>query len=253
MEMSSIIVKEIYAKSILSESKVSDYTINPYFGCEHGCTYCYVRKFKERFSTHKEPWGKFVDVKINAVELLQKEIKKKEVGRVWISGMCDPYQPIEKKYELTKKCLEILLEYDWTVTIQTKSPLVLRDIELLKRFNDVEAGFTITTADEKIRQIFEPNAPPIKKRIDALEKLHNIGIKTYAMIGPILPKAENLVTELVGKVDYMLIDRMNYHYADWIYRKHKLEYAMMDDFFNQKKREFADAFRKVGIDCQLLF
>jgi len=140
-----MIVKEIYAKTILSKSKVSDYTINPYVGCEHGCTYCYAR-FMKRFTGHREKWGSFVDVKINAARLLQREIEKKRAGRVWISGVCDPYQPIEKRYELTRRCLEILSKYGWPVTIQTKSPLVKRDLELLRTFNDIEAGLTITNS-----------------------------------------------------------------------------------------------------------
>jgi DNA repair photolyase len=247
-----MIVKEVYAKTILSKSKVFDYTINPYIGCEHGCTYCYAR-FMKRFTGHKEEWGRFVDVKINATSLLQGEIKKKRAGRVWISGTCDPYQPLEKKYELTKRCLEILSKHDWPVAVQTKSPLVLRDAELLRKFNDIEVGLTITTADENIRKIFELNSPPIKERIKTLEKLHSVGIKTYAMIAPMLPKAEGLVAQLSGKVDYVLIDKMNYHYADWVYRKYKLEYAMTDNFFTQKKIELANTLKKERVPYQLLF
>ncbi|MFC1787059.1 radical SAM protein [Halobacteriota archaeon] len=159
-----MIVKEVYAKTILSKSKVFDYTINPYIGCEHDCTYCYAR-FMKRFTDHNEDWGEFVDIKINAAGLLRRELKKKQVGKVWISGVCDPYQPLEKKYELTRRCLEVLLKSGWPVTIQTKSPLVLRDLELLREFDEIEVGLTITTADENIRKIFEPKAPPIKQRI----------------------------------------------------------------------------------------
>ena len=247
-----MIVKEICAKTILSKSKVLDYTINPYIGCEHGCTYCYAR-FMKRFTGHKERWGEFVDVKVNAPSLLQSEIKRKRAGRVWISGICDPYQPLEKKYELTRGCLEILSRHGWPVTIQTKSPLLLRDIELFEGFIDVEVTVTIATADENIRQIFEPKAPSIRERIEALEKLHSKGIKTSAMIAPMLPKAEGLANELRGKIDSVLIDRMNYHYADWVYRKHKLEHAMTENFFTQKKIELANAFRKEGIPYRLLF
>ncbi|UCG36703.1 MAG: radical SAM protein, partial [Candidatus Bathyarchaeota archaeon] len=125
-----MIVKEITAKSILSTSKVMDYSLNPYIGCEHGCTYCYARYMK-RFTGHTEQWGEFVDVKINAPELLQHEIRKKKTGRVWVSGTCDPYQPLEKQYRLTQQCLETLSAHSWPVTIQTKSPLVSRDLELL--------------------------------------------------------------------------------------------------------------------------
>jgi len=238
-------IKEIQAKNILSKSKVYDWTINPYVGCQHGCIYCYA-KFMKRFSGHKENWGEFVDVKMNAPELLSQEIKKKKKGRVWVSGVCDPYQPLEKKYELTKKCLEILQKNNWPVTIQTKSPLVLRDLELLKKFQEIEVGFTITTDDEEIRKIFEPRTAPINERIETLDKLHQEGIKTFAMIAPLLPKAENLVPKLKGKVDYVIIDKMNYHYADWIYKKYQLEKI-------QNGSELADLFKKENIPCQVVF
>jgi DNA repair photolyase len=247
-----MIIREVEAKAILSKSKVSDYTINPYIGCEHGCTYCYAR-FMKRFTGHREKWGEFVDVKTNAAKLLQREIKKKRLGRVWISGVCDPYQPIEKRYQLTRRCLEILSKHGWPITIQTKSPLVSRDIELLTGFSDIDVGLTITTADDDVRKIFEPNSPVIKERIETLEKLHVAGLKTYAMVAPLLPGAEGLVAQLREKVDYVLIDRMNYHYADWVYRKYGLEYAMTHNFFTDKKRELAKAFSKENIPYQLLF
>lgn len=245
-------IQEIQAKNILSKSKVYDWTINPYVGCQHDCFYCYAR-FMKRFSGHRENWGEFVDVKINAPKLLSQEIKKKKKGRVWISGVCDPYQPIEKKYGLTKKCLEILQENNWPVTIQTKSPLILRDLELLKKFKEIEVGFTITTGDEEIRKIFEPKTSPIEERIKVLDKLHQEGIKTYAMIAPLLPKAENLASRLKGKVDYVIIDKINYHYADWVYRKYQLEEMKKEDFFIQKGNELVNLFRKEKIPCQVLF
>lgn len=247
-----MIVREIKAKTILSKSKVYDYTINPYIGCEYGCTYCYAR-FMKRYTGHREKWGEFVDVKINAVSLLQREIKKKRAGRVWVSGVCDPYQSLEKKYKLTRGCLEILSRYGWHVTIQTKSPLVLRDMDLIGKFEEIEVGFTITTADENIRRVFEPNSPPIEERIKALEKLHSTGIKTFAMIAPLLPGAEGLAAQLDRKVDHVLIDRQNYHYADQVYRKYKLKHAMHENFFNQMKMKLGNAFRKRGIPCQFLF
>jgi len=247
-----MIIKEVYAKTILSKSKVSDYAINPYIGCEYGCTYCYAR-FMKRFTGHMEKWGRFVDIKTNAADLLQREIKRKRPGRVWISGVCDPYQPIEKKCELTRRCLKILSTHGWPVRIQTKSPLVKRDLELLRTFNDIEVGLTITTADENVRKFFEPNSPPIEERIETLEKLHSTGLKTYAMIAPLLPKAEGLVSLLSEKVDYVLIDKMNYHYADWVYRKYRLEYALTNNFFARKKMELARELGKKGIPYQLLF
>lgn len=130
---------------------------------------------------------------------------------------------------------------------------MLRDIDLIRKFREIEVGFTITKADENIRRIFEPNSPPIEERIKALEKLHSTGIETFAMIAPLLPGAEGLATQLNGKVDHVLIDRMNYHYADWVYRKYKLEYAMSENFFIQKKKELGNAFRKDATPCQILF
>jgi DNA repair photolyase len=247
-----MIVREVHAKTILSKSKVFDYTVNPYIGCEHGCTYCYAR-FMKRYTGHKEKWGEFVDAKINAPYLLAQEIEKKRAGRIWISGTCDPYQPIEKKYALTRKCLEILSEHAMPVTIQTKSALVIRDLELLRKIKNVEVGFSIATADEDVRRMFEPNSTPINERIQALEKLHSAHIKTFAMIAPLLPKAEDLPQQLEGKVDHVLIDKMNYHYADSVYSKFRLEYAMNSNFFNIKKKQLADAFEKKMIAAHWLF
>ncbi len=245
-------INEINAKSILSKSAVYDYALNPYVGCQHDCVYCYA-KFMKRFTGHREKWGTFVDVKINAPDLLAQEVKRKRKGRVWISGVCDPYQPLEKRYLITKRCLEILVENDWPFTVQTKSALVLRDMEPLKRATDAEAGFTITTADEKIRKIFEPGAPPLSERIGALAALHSEGIATFAMIAPILPGAEGLVGALKGKVNYVILDRMNYRYAGWVYKKYGLQFAGEDAFFSQKGEELREAFEKEGIPCQVVF
>jgi len=247
-----MILREIYARSILSKSQVFDYVVNPYVGCQHGCTYCYAR-FMKRFTGHKELWGEFVDVKINAPDLLKHEIDKKSPGRVWISGVCDPYQPLETVYELTRKCLEILVQYRWPVTVQTKSPLVLRDIDLLKESDKIEVGLSVTSADDEIRKLFEPSAPSIQERLKALERLHLAGIRTYAMIAPMLPGAEELPAQLSGKVDYVLVDRMNYHYGDWVYRKYHLEEAMGYDFFFSQGIELASAFGTQGIECRVLF
>lgn len=247
-----MIVREICARTILSRSKVFDYVVNPYIGCQHGCAYCYAR-FMKRFTGHKEPWGEFVDVKVNAAGLLERQIAKMPPGRVWISGVCDPYQPLERKYGLTRKCLDILLQHDWPVTIQTKSPLVLRDLKLFQQGRDIEVGLSVTTGEDGVRQLFEPNAPPIKERIKALEELHLARIRTYAMIAPMLLQAEELAAALSRKVDYVLIDRMNYHYADWVYRKHHLEMAMGYDFFSSRGKELASAFAEQGIECQVIF
>jgi DNA repair photolyase len=113
--------------------------------------------------------------------------------------------------------------------------------------------FTITTADEKIRKIFEPGAPPSGKRVEALANLHSSGIRTFAMVAPILPGAEGLVGALKGKVENVLLDRLNYHYADSTYRRYGMEWAMEDSFFSQKGEELRTAFESEEIPCQVLF
>ena len=246
-----MIVREILAKAILSKSQIFDYTLNAYVGCGHNCLYCYAR-FMKRFTRHPEPWGQFVDVKINAAALLDREIRRKKKRTVWISGVCDAYQPLEKKYKLTRKCLKILVEHGWPVVIQTKSPLVLRDIDILKKAEDSEVGLTITTADDKIRRIFEPGAPPIEKRIESLGLLHAEGIRTFVMVAPLLPGAEGLAGLLRGKVDHALIDRYNYHYADRFYKKYGMQWALEEEFFQQKSEELQAAFEKADILSQII-
>jgi DNA repair photolyase len=160
---------------------------------------------------HKEPWGEFVDVKINAPEILRKQLLRAKRGTVWISSVCDPYQSLEGKYELTRRCLKELLEKQFPVNIQTKSKLVLRDMDLLKDFKEIEVGFTITTNDETIAGFFTPGAASVTERLKALEKLHATKIRTFAFIGPLLPgDPENLVADLAGLVDRVFVDRMNY-------------------------------------------
>jgi DNA repair photolyase len=248
-----MIVKEIKAKSILSKSKVFDYSINPYIGCQYGCIYCYAA-FIKRFTKHKEPWGSFVDVKTNAVELLKHEIKTKKKGTVWISSMCDPYQPLEAKYKLTRGCLEILLSNNWPVFLQTRSALIMRDLNLLKKFKEIlEVTISITTADEKIRKTFEPNSISVKARIKTLEKIHSEGIRTCVMIAPILPGVEGLIEKIKGIVDKVFIDRMNYHYADWVYRKYGMEHAKTEKFFKEKKTILKKMLEKEKIPFQFFF
>ena len=232
----ALIVQEIRVKSILSKSKIHPWVLNPYTGCQHGCSYCYAR-FMKRVTGHREPWGEFVDVKVNAEELLRKEIAKKKRAGVWVSGVCDPYQPLEENYRLTRQCLEILARNNWPVIIQTRSPLVLRDMDIIGKARDFEVGFSIGTADDAVREMFEPGAPPVEDRVAALDTLHKAGIRTWAMIAPVLPGAEGLAPLLSGKVDYIIIDRMNYHYADWVYRKYGIEDKLSDNFYSKVRQE----------------
>ncbi|MCX8032772.1 MAG: radical SAM protein [Thermoleophilia bacterium] len=247
-----MVVREKQVKSILSPSKVYDYALNPYVGCEHACAYCYAR-FMRRFTGHREPWGEFVDVKTNAPDLLRREIMRKPVGTVWVSGVCDPYQPLERQYRLTRQCLEILVENQWPICVQTRSPLVLRDLDVLRLGSRLEVGFTITTGDDEIRRLFEPRASSVQERLEGLAVLHEAGIKTFAMIAPILPGAEKLPKLLAGKVDHILVDRLNYDYGNWVYKQHELEYARTDAYFESVARELAADCARLGIPCRVVF
>jgi len=204
----------------------------------------------KRFTGHKESWGDFIDVKINAPDLLIKEIKKKKKGTVWVSGVCDPYQPLEKKYKLSRKCIDLLVQNNWPVVIQTRSPLVLRDMDIFKKSKMIEVGLSITTANDEIRKVFEPHAPSIMERLRTIKSLHQNGIKTYVMIAPILPEAENLIRMIAGKVDYIIIDRMNYHHADRIYNKHGWKEKNTGEYFDHMKSRIANDCAELGIDCR---
>ena len=114
--------------------------------------------FIRRYSGHNEAWGDFVDIKINAPEVLKKQLDKANRGTVWISSVCDPYQPLEAKYELTRRCLKELVQKQFPINIQTKSKLVLRDLDLFQDVEEIEVGFTITTDDERVAKLFEPGA-----------------------------------------------------------------------------------------------
>jgi DNA repair photolyase len=168
-----------------------------------------------------------VDVKKNAILLLQRELRRKKPGKVWLSGTCDPYQPIEERTNITRGCLSLLTQYGWPVTIQTKSPLILRDLDILTKSQGIDVVISITTADDAIRKIFEPHAPSIQNRLQALHTLHMAGIRTSAMIAPLLPHAEGLVSQLQDIVDYVLIDKLNYRNLNKPY----LGYHLSDDCF----------------------
>jgi DNA repair photolyase len=250
-----LVVKETRAKSILNKSQIFDYCVNPYTGCQVNCRYCYARLFMKRYSGHKEPWGEFVDVKINAPEVLRKQLQRAKRGTVWISSVCDPYQPLEAKYELTRRCLKELLEKQFPVNIQTKSTLVLRDLDQLKSFEEIEVGFTITTNDEKIARFFERGAASVAERLNALEKLHSSGIRTFAFIGPLLPgDPEKLVADLDGLVDRVFIDRMNYlNQVKACYRQLELEWATEDRFFQEYKTRLTSELKKRRMRFESVF
>lgn len=240
---------------MLNRSKVFDYCLNPYTGCQINCAYCYARLFMRRYSGHTEAWGEFVDVKVNAPEVLRKQLGRAKKGTVWISSVCDPYQPLEAKYALTRRCLEELVKKQFPVNIQTKSKLVLRDLDLLKAIETVEVGFTVTTDDERVARLFERHASSVKERLAALERIHDAGIGTFAFIGPILPgNPERLVKSLSEKVDKVLIDRMNYISSmRKFYHQAGFGKETSDTFFHEHKQRLIAALAERDIPFEVLF
>ena len=209
-----MIIREKPASSILNKSGIPgiSWAINPYTGCLHSCVYCYA-SFMRRFTSHPEPWGRFLDIKVNAPELLEKALRRKTItGTVMLSSVTDAYQYAEAKYRITRRLLEILLEHDARVEILTKSDLVTRDIDLLKRFSNVSVGLSIMTADDRAGRLFEPYSPLPAKRLAALAKLKESGISTWAFISPFLPgisDLEALLKKLHGIADETAIEAFN--------------------------------------------
>lgn len=147
--------------------------------------------------------------------VLSKELKSKKSGVVGLSTVTDPYQPIEEKYRLTRYCLEQLLRYDFPVHIQTKSDMVVRDIDLISKFSDIEVMFSIGTLSDSERKYLEPNASPIKNRLDAMRKISDTGIKTSVFFGPIYPTVKlNDIPEIIDAfmqhgANEIMVDKLN--------------------------------------------
>lgn len=249
-------VREIFSKSVLTKTAITsfDYCINPYIGCGHGCRYCYA-SFMKRFTGHREPWGEFIDVKVNAPHLLRKQLKRARRGIVTLSTVTDPYQPLERKYQLTRRCLEALVDHQFSINILTRSPLCLRDKDLFKQSKKIEVGLSITTHDEGIKKIFEPHSPSIESRVKTLRALRKEGIETYAFIGPMLPLDPiPMVTMLEGLVDEVLIDRMNYpNKVKAIYHQAKLDEYLGENYFHLVGVELKERFEKKGISVLMCY
>lgn len=216
--MAKLFVREVKANTILTPQKVGslvnhyEYSLNPYAGCAFACSYCYVPKFPNAEHQSFE-WGKWVNVKINAAQLIYKERQKVFNSRIFFSSATDPYQYLELKYRLTRACLEELLKYNPNlITMHTRSHLALQDLELFKKFgNKLRFGVSFTTDSDDIAREFEPKAPSVKKRLELLKGLKEAGIKCHASVAPLLPcDPERLVAMLKPYVDQIWIDQMNY-------------------------------------------
>ena len=226
---------EIKVKSALVRSKIPgvDLVINPYLGCEHGCRYCYA-VFMRKYSHHpNSPWGSFVEAKTNIAEVLNAELRRKRrQGRVLLSSVCDPYQPIEQRYRLTRACLEALRKWDWGIDILTRSPLVTRDLEIFSATPGVSVGFSIPTDNDAVRKVLEPQAPPISARLSALKRLHGAGIHTWVFVAPILPmNPARLYAAIEPYTDHLMVDPLNYRsQVKGIFLENHWDYELSDQY-----------------------
>ena len=179
------VIREVACKTILNRGGLGDYSLNCYTGCTHRCVYCYAR-FMQRFHPHDEPWGSFVDVKVNAVETLKRQLRRATPGSVFISSACDAWQPIEAERRLTRRCCELLLERGFRLQLLTKSDLILRDFDVFRQ-DAVRVGVTLTTLDEPLREVWEPGASSVERRCRVIEEARRAGLETSMMFGPLLP------------------------------------------------------------------
>jgi len=210
-----LVVREVTCKTVLNRSSIGHYSMNCYTGCEHGCVYCYAR-FMQRFHPHPEPWGEFVDVKVNAAEALARQLKRAEPGDVFVSSACDAWQPLEREWELTRQCCGMLVEHGFKVNALTKSALVLRDLDIF-RPGLARVGTTITTLDPRLARLWEPRAAAVEQRWHVLEAAREAGLETSVMFGPLLPELSDTRDSLralferaaeVG-VDVIWVDALN--------------------------------------------
>ena len=243
-------IKEITVKSIMTKSNlpVADYSVNPYVGCSHGCKYCYA-SFMKRFTNHSEPWGSFVDVKY------WPEIKnpQKYAGKeAFIGSVTDPYQPCEQKYRRTRALLEQLQGSGISISIATRSDLVLRDIDLISMFPDARVSWSINTLDEDFRKAMDRGVS-IERRLAAMETFYNAGVQTTCFISPIFPgitDPEKIIDVAKGYCNLVWLENLNLRgdykarILTWIHENHPELDSLYRDIYSNGSREYWTALDK---------
>ena len=192
--MSSVVYREVEAKSALNAVKGMpfDWSLNPYVGCPHACRYCFARAYNARYRDRDvgDAFDKNVEIKSNFVERLRVDLGRNPQGSVAIGTATDPYQPIEGKYQLTRRCLEALVDHPMPTSIVTKGPLVVRDIDVLQKLDEkteVTVYFSVPCVDEEIVRKTEPGTAPPRQRLRALRMLREAGLDAAVLCMPVLP------------------------------------------------------------------
>ncbi|MEM4700081.1 MAG: radical SAM protein [Candidatus Nezhaarchaeales archaeon] len=204
---------EVRCRSALSKSGIYgvDYSLNPYFGCEHACVYCYVPRMMPG-RLRGRAWGEFVEVKANVAEVLARELRRAGRGVVLVSSVTDPYQPVERRYELTRRCVELLSSSRLEVTVLTKSALFKRDLDSMDR-RRFEVGVTVTTI--RAHRELEPLSDPPAARLEALREASREGLRTFLFLGPLIPGVVDGEVEEIIEMAYsagagrVVVDRLN--------------------------------------------
>ena len=253
MVVNEIIVNDYLTKSNLPDS---DYVINPYVGCTHGCKYCYA-SFMKRFTGHKENWGDFIDIKRCNKPI---DLKKISGKNVFLSSVTDCYNQYEKDFCITRNILEQLVDSDCNLSISTKSKLILRDIDLLKQMKNLIVCMSINTLNEKFRSDMD-NASTIKERIDTLKELHNNGIYTVLFMSPIFPyitEWKEIIDQTKDYVDEYWFENLNLRGN---YKKEILDYIRtnysdlysdyIDIYLKKNNKYWKDLAEEINNYCNL--
>lgn len=245
-----MMVRELRVRSALSKSGLRelDYSLNPYYGCSYSCVYCYAPNFTPNLEISSR-WGEAVAVKVNLIEVLKEEVRRLRRGTVGVSTITDPYQPVEAIYGLTRSSLEVLLKENFKVSVQTKSPLILRDLDLLSKFREkVDVGFTITTLDPNVSELLEPKAPPPVGRLKAIRKVKERGIESWIFLGPIVPNYNDEgIEEVISKASELgsrvIYDRFNQ------YPSLKIKAPVSRVWWREKEREILRTCDRWSVEC----
>lgn len=236
--------KVIQVKDYLTKSNLpaSDYVINPYIGCPHACKYCYAC-FMKRFTGHTEEWGTFIDIKQCDKPISLKKLQNKSV---FLSSVTDCYNCFEEKYQVTKKILEQLVDIECSIGISTKSKLILRDVDLLKKCKDLKVSVSINTLDENFKNDMD-NASNISDRLFTLKELHNQGIYTVLFMSPIFPYItdfKDIIEATNTYVDEYWFENLNLRgnykreILDYVHVKYPNLYSEYEKIYIKGKKEY---------------
>ncbi len=259
-------VREVRVRRALVREGRGQYYLNPYVGCTIGCSFCFVEEpadlSRSLSGLPRKAWGGWVDVKDNLPEVLLEEVARFEPGVVRLSPVVtDPYQPLERRHRITRRCLQVLLDHGFSPCVLTRAVRIAEDIPLLAKFERAWVGLSVPTDDDGIRHAFEPGADPIEARLSTLEACQRAGLDTFAVIQPMLPmEPKRLVERLAPRVRVVRIDRM--HLEDRvqsIYARTGTLHCTRPEWFSETRRELVRGFEARGVvvddleDLQVLF